>query len=131
MGSHYEKLGLQRISCGSQPTIPNMADTSPHAVGNDTVTRSSKPNLASCTTDFSSPLVSSILFPSSSSISLSRPQLYYYHKNTKLSHPCQSLHPMIKSSHRVQHTPSTAYTEYSIHRVQHTPSTAYTKYSIH
>jgi len=32
---------------------------------------------------------------------------------------------------RVQHTPSTAYTEYSIHRVQHTPSTAYTEYSIH
>jgi len=35
------------------------------------------------------------------------------------------------SIHRVQHTPSTAYTEYSIHRVQHTPSTAYTEYSIH
>ena len=34
------------------------------------------------------------------------------------------------STHRVQHTPSTAYTEYSIHRVQHTPSTAYTEYSI-
>jgi len=28
------------------------------------------------------------------------------------------------SSHRLQHTLSTAYTEYSIHRVQHTPSTA-------
>ena len=33
--------------------------------------------------------------------------------------------------HLVQHTPSTAYTEYSIHRVQHTSSTAYTEYSIH
>jgi len=38
--------------------------------------------------------------------------------------------------HRVQHTPSTAYTEYSIHRStayteeQHTPSTAYTVYCI-
>jgi len=30
-----------------------------------------------------------------------------------------------------KHTPSTAYTEYSIHRVQHTPRTAYTEYSIH
>jgi len=29
------------------------------------------------------------------------------------------------SIHRVQHTPSTAYTEYSIHRVQYTPSTVY------
>jgi len=38
---------------------------------------------------------------------------------------------MIMSWHWVQHTPSTAYTKYSIHQVQHTPSTVYTKYSIH
>jgi len=43
-----------------------------------------------------------------------------------LSHPSLSLHAMIMSWHQVQHTPSTAYTKYSIHRVQHTPSTAYT-----
>jgi len=35
------------------------------------------------------------------------------------------------SIHQTQHTPSTAFTKYSIHRVQHTPSTAYTEYSIH
>jgi len=35
------------------------------------------------------------------------------------------------SIHRVQYTPSTAYTMYSIHQVQHTPSMAYTKYGIH
>ena len=52
-------------------------------------------------------------------------------QNTKLSHPSLSFHAMIMSSHWVQHTPSTAYTEYSIYRVQHTPSTAYTEYSIH
>ena len=51
-------------------------------------------------------------------------------KNTKLSHPLQSLHAMIKSQHRVQHTPSTAYTKYSIHSVLHTPGTAYTTYCI-
>ena len=45
-------------------------------------------------------------------------------QNTKLSHPSLSHHVMIMSSHRLQHTLSTAYTEYSIHRVQHTPSTA-------
>jgi hypothetical protein len=38
---------------------------------------------------------------------------------------------MIISYHRVQHTPSTVYPQYSIHRVQPTLSTAYTKYSIH
>jgi len=52
-------------------------------------------------------------------------------QNTKLSHPSLSHHVMMMSWHRVQHTPSTAYTEYSIHRVQHTPSTAYTESSIH
>jgi len=36
-------------------------------------------------------------------------------QNTKLSHPSLSLYDMIMSWHRVQHTPSTAYTEYSIH----------------
>jgi len=51
-------------------------------------------------------------------------------KNTKLSHPSPSLHAMIKSQHRVQHTPSTAYTEYSIHRVQHTLSTASSQHQL-
>jgi len=52
-------------------------------------------------------------------------------QNTKLSHPSLSLYAMMQSRHWVQHTPSTAYTKYSIHRVQHTPSTAYTEYNIH
>jgi len=42
-------------------------------------------------------------------------------QNTKLSHPSLSLHTMMMGWHRVQHTPSTAYTAYSIHRVQHPP----------
>jgi len=49
----------------------------------------------------------------------------------KLSYSSLSLHAMIRGQYRVEHTPSTAYTEYSIHRVQHAPSTAYTEYSIH
>jgi len=56
------------------------------------------------------------LHPSSLSVSsTSQPSS----QNTKLSHPSLSLHGMIMSWHRVQHTPSTAYTEYSIHWVQH------------
>jgi len=51
-------------------------------------------------------------------------------QNTKLHHPSLSLHVMIMSWYRVQHTPSTAYTEYRIYRVQHTPSTACSGYSI-
>jgi len=46
--------------------------------------------------------------------------------------PCHD-HELTRSTsiHQVQHTPSTAYTEYSIHQVQHTPSTACTEYSIY
>jgi len=45
-------------------------------------------------------------------------------KNMKLSHRSLSLHAMIKSQHRVQHTPSTAFTKYSIHCGLHRPCTA-------
>jgi len=53
------------------------------------------------------------------------------HKNRKLTYPSLSLHANIECEHRVQHIPSTAYTEYSIYCVQHIPSTACTEYSIH
>jgi len=52
-GNHYEKLGLERISCASQLTIPNTAGTSPDPAGNITDTGSSKLNQASRTPDFS------------------------------------------------------------------------------
>jgi hypothetical protein len=43
-GNHHEKLGLERISCGSQLTIPDIARMSADLAGNNTDTRSSKPN---------------------------------------------------------------------------------------
>ena len=52
-GNHHEKLGLKRISCASQLTIPDTAGTSPDPAVNNTNTRSSKPNQASRTPDFS------------------------------------------------------------------------------
>jgi len=65
--------------------------------------------------------------PSLSFLSTTLPLL----QNRKLSHPSLSLYVIIMSWQWVQHTPSTAYTEYSIHQTQHTPSTEFTKYSIH
>ena len=50
---HHEKLGLKRISCASQFTIPDMAGTSPDPACNYTDTRSSQPNQAGRTLDFS------------------------------------------------------------------------------
>jgi len=44
-------------------------------------------------------------------------------KNTKFSQPSLSPYIIILSWHRVQHTPSAAYTEYCIHRVLHTRRT--------
>jgi len=52
-GNHHEKLGLKRISGASQFTIPDTAGTSPDPAGNNTDTRSSEPNQACRTTDFS------------------------------------------------------------------------------
>jgi len=68
--NHHEKLGLKRLSCASQFTIPDTAGTSPDPACNNADTRCSLPNQASRTPDFSYPLVSSTLFSSSSPISL-------------------------------------------------------------
>jgi len=121
-GNHHENLGLKRILCVSERTIPETAGTSPDPACNYADTRSSQPNRASRTPDFSYPLVSSTSLSSSSpSLSFSSTTLPSL-QNTKLSHFSLSLHVMIMSLHRVQHTPSTG-----IHRVQHTPITASTQ----
>ena len=69
-GNLHENLGLRRISCASQFTIPDAAGTIPDLADNNTTTRSSEPNQASRTPDFSGLLVSSISCSSSSLISL-------------------------------------------------------------
>jgi len=92
-GNHHERLGLKRISCVSQFTIPEMAGTTPNLACKNTDTRSSQPNQASPTPDFTYPVISSVSFPSSSPISLSLPSL----QNTKVSHPSLSLHTMMMS----------------------------------
>jgi len=116
-GNLHEKLGLKRISCVSQFTIPDTASTSPNLVCNHIHTRSSKPNHASRTPHFSNPLVSSILSPSSSPISL-----FLVHDSTIIAeHKVKSSlsislchdHELIPST---SITPSAVYTEYSIRR---------------
>jgi hypothetical protein len=52
-GNHHEKLGLERISCASQLTRPDMEATSPDLAGNITDMGASKPNQVSRTPDFS------------------------------------------------------------------------------
>ena len=114
-GNHHEKQGLKIISCVSQFTIPDTAGTSPDPACNYTDTRSSQPDPASHTliTHIRSyPPHRSHLPPPSLSFSSTSLQSS---QNTKLSHPSVSRHVMIMSWHQVLHTPSTAYTEYSIH----------------
>jgi len=69
-GNHHEKLGLKRISGASKFTIRDTAGMSPNRACIITDRRSSKPKQASNTPVYSYPLVSSILFSSSSPISL-------------------------------------------------------------
>jgi hypothetical protein len=117
-GNHHEKLGLKRIPCASQLTIADTAGTIPDPAGKNTDTRSSKPNQASRTPDFSYPLVSSIFVPIFiPHLSFSTIIAEHKVKSSLSISPC--------NDHEL--TLSTAYTEYSIYRVQHTPSTAYTQ----
>jgi len=95
---------------------------SPDPEGNTTDTRSSQPDLASRTPDFSYPLVSSILFTSSSSFSL-----FLIHNSTIIAEHKVKSSLSISPWHDHELTLSTAHTEYSIHRVKHTQSTASTQ----
>jgi len=52
-GNHHEKLGLERISCASQVTIPDTAGMSPDLARNKPNQAPSKPNQASRTPDCS------------------------------------------------------------------------------
>jgi len=118
-GNHPEKLGLKRIWCASQCTIPNTAGTSPDPACDFSDTKSSQTNRPSRTRDLSYPVVPSTLFPSSFSISLPRPQPNYHYRTQSYVIP-----------RYLSMLWSWVDTEYSILRPQHTPSTVYTQYGI-
>jgi len=120
--NHHEKLGLRKTSCASQFTILHMAGTSADPACNYTDTRSSKPNQASHTPDFSYPLPSSTLFLFSFPITL-----FLVHNFTIITEHKAKSSLSISPCHDQELTPSTAYTAYSIHRVKHTLSTASTQ----
>jgi len=120
--NHHEKLGLQRISCASEFTIPNMADTSPDPGWNHTDQRSSQPNPASRTLDFSYPVVSSTFISSSSHISF-----FLIENSTIIEELKVQLSLSISTCHDPKSTTSTAYTEYCVHCVQHPPGAASTQ----
>jgi len=115
-GNHDEKQGPKRIACASHLTIPDMAGIRPDPVSNYTDTRSSQPNQASRTPDFSYPLVSSILFSSSSPIFL-----FFVQNSTIIAEHKVKSSLSTSPNHDHELSMSKAYTEYSIHAVQHPP----------
>jgi len=135
-GNHDEKLGLKKISCGSQFTILDTAGMSPEPAGNHTNMTKSKPNPASRTPGLSHPLVFSISFSSSSLISpfvvhissiIARTQsyiipLYLCMSSSRVNSEC--------SIRQVQHLWNAAYAGCSIRGVQHTPSAVYARCSM-
>jgi len=124
-------LGLDRIPCVSEFTIPDRAGKCPDPAFNYIDALCSKLNEACRSSDVSYLDISSIWFPCSWFIPLPYTPLDHHHKNTKLCHPSVSPHAIIMWWQWVHYTQSTVYTEYIFYRVQHTPSTAYTLYSIH
>jgi hypothetical protein len=109
-GNHDEKLGLPKIPCASQFTIPNTAGTSPDPAFNYNDTRSSQPNQASRTTDHSYPLVSSPSFLSSSPMSL-----FLVQNSTIITEHNVTSSLSISPCYDHEWAPSIAYTKYSIH----------------
>ena len=120
-GNHHEKLGLKRMLCASQLTIPIQQVQVP--IG----------RVITPIRGLLNPIRQVI--PAISHIRSYPPRRSHLHppclcflpttllslQNTMWSHPSLSLNVMIMSWHQVQHTPSTAYTENSIHRIHHTP----------
>jgi len=92
-GTIHEKLGLKRMSCVIQSSIPSLTGITLNSVRNNTDTRSPKPNWAGHTPDFSCLHISPISFPYSSPISVSRVQLYRHRRMQSQIIPL-SLHPM-------------------------------------
>jgi len=124
-GHHHEKLEHTRILSASHSTIPDRADTSPDLRCNITDTRSSQPNQASHTPDFSYLCLSSTSFSSSSHLSL-----FLTHNSTIITDHKAKSSLSISPCHDHELTPRAAYTEYSIHEVRYTPSTAPTRDSL-
>jgi len=91
-------------------TVPDTAGMSPDPAGNNTDMRSSEPNQASRTPDFSGPLVSSISFSSSSPICL-----FLVHNSTIIARTHTYVIPLYRSM-----TSSWVNTECTKHGVQHT-----------
>ena len=125
-GNQHEKRRLQRISCTSQFTIPNMAGMSPYPACSHTDTRTPQPNQASHTPDFSYPLQSPMSFSSSSPIAL-----FHIYNSSIIAEQKVESSLSISGCHDHELILSAAYTMYSIHQVHRTPSTPYTEYSIH
>jgi len=102
----HEKLGLTRILCASQFTIPDPAGTSPDPACNNSDTRSSQLNQASHTPDFSYLLVSSTSFSFSSPISL-----FLIHISTIIAEHKVKSSLSISPCHDHELIPSTASTQ--------------------
>jgi hypothetical protein len=109
---HHEKLGLERILCASQFTIPDKAGTSPNLACNNTVTWSSQSNHTRSTPHFSVLLISSISFSSPS------PNFYLpiHNSNVIAEHTVMSSLAMSPFDD-TQLILMTAYTMYDIHHI--------------
>jgi len=120
-GKHHEKLGLRRISCASQLTIPDTASMRPDPAPTNTIRGLPHPIRQVV------PLISRICSYPPHRSHLHPPSLSFSFITLPSSQHTKSSHPSISPCHDHELTLSTAYTEYSIHWVQHTPSTASTE----
>jgi len=112
--NHRNEMGLERMYCASQFTIPKRAGTGSDLRCNYPDTRSSWPNQTSVTPDFAYALV--ILHIILISIPIT---LFLVHNSTNITERKVNSSLSISACHDHDLTPSTASAEYSIHWVQH------------
>jgi len=117
-GKNHQKLGLKSLSCESQFSNPDTAGSSSDLACHNTDTSTAQPTQASPTPHFSYLLVSSTLFSSSSPITLILFRNFYPHRRTQsLLIPLYLSMPWSWVDTEYKHTPSTAYTMYSIPKI--------------
>jgi len=81
--NHQETLGLKRLSCESEFTLPDTAGKSTNPACNDSNMRCSLPDPASRTPDVSYSLLFSTSFSSPSPISVFLVHNFYHHRRTE------------------------------------------------
>jgi hypothetical protein len=123
MGKIMMRIRDLEMLCAREFTIPNTAGSSPNLACIFTDSRSSQPNQARCTPNFSYQLVSSTSVSSSSPISL-----FLIHNSSIIAENQVKSSLSVFPCHDHELIPSAVSTEYNMYHAHHSRSATFTEY---